>query len=139
MIRLLILALALAALPAQESEVRFTAYDVVLDTGGKPLAAYQFEVSCDPAHGKIVGVEGGAKPHYSEAPYYDPAALQGGRIVLAAFTTEPDAPAGKVLVARLHMQETGPVLLAPKVVVAAPPGGGRIEAKIEISRAGDRK
>ncbi len=134
-----LLLLALAALPAQEPEVRFVAYDVVVDTGGRALAAYQFEVSCDDEKGKIVGVEGGVGPHFAPAPYYDPAALRGGRIVVAAFTTEPDAPSGKVRVARLHMQETGRVHYASNLVAAAQPGGARFDAKIEIVHAGGNK
>ncbi len=139
MSRFALLALALAALPAQEPEVRFVAYDVFIDTGGQALAAYQFEAVCDEAKGKVVGVEGGEGPHYQEAPYYDPGALQGGRIVVAAFTTEPGAPSGRVRVARLHMQETGAVEFASRVIAAAQPGGARFEAKIDIVRAGGKK
>jgi len=139
MSRLALLALVLAALPSQEPQVRFAGYDLLIDTGGRALAAWQVEVTCDPAKGKIVGVEGGEGPHYLEAPYHDPAALQGGRIVVAAFTTEPGAPSGKVRVARLHMQETGAVEYTPKLVVAAQPGGARFGAKVELVRAGGKK
>jgi len=117
-------------------DVGFVAYDLVLDTAGKPLAAYQLEVT---GAGKVVGVEGGDRKPFAAAPYYDPAALQGGRIVLAAFTTEENAPAGKVRVARLHMQEAGATDYATKLVVAASPGGERIAAKIELVRQGEKK
>jgi len=71
--------------------------DIYADTGGKPLAAWQIELECDPAKAKIVGVESvGKKP-----PYYDPAALMGGRIILANFSTEQTLPSGRVLVARV--------------------------------------
>jgi len=128
----LTLVLSLIALtPAQQ--VQFIAVDVYADSGGKGLAAWQIELDCDPAKAKIVGVEGGEKP-----PYYDPAALQGGRIILASFTTEPRPPAGRVLVARVHLQETGKTEYAVKVMAAAAPGGERIEPKIDLVRAGGK-
>lgn len=113
---------------------RFVALDVYVDTGGKPLAAWQFELACPSA---IVGVEGGAAP-FAEPPHHDPAALQGGRIVVAAFTLDPDPPGGRVRVARLHMEERGAVEYAPRLVAAGAPGGGRLEAKIEIVRTGGK-
>ena len=128
----LTLVLSLIALtPAQQ--VQFIAVDVYADSGGKGLAAWQIELDCDPAKAKIVGVEGGEKP-----PYYDPAALQGGRIILASFTTEPRPPAGRVLVARVHLQETGKTEYAVKVMAAAAPGGERIEPKIDLVRMGGK-
>lgn len=116
---------ALALVPEQET--RFVAVELYADTAGKPLVAWQIELQCD---AKIVGVEGGA--------YYDPAALQGGRIILAQFTTDPNPPAGRVLVARVHLQETGKTDYTAKLMAAASPGGARIEPKIDIVRAGGK-
>ena len=131
--KLLTFVLCVAAL-LPEQEVRFVAVDLYADTAGKPLVAWQIELQCD---AKIVGVEGGEKP-----PYYDPAALQGGRIILASFTTDPNPPAGRVLVARVHLQETGKTDSTAKytatLMAAASPGGARIEPKIEIIRAGGK-
>ena len=99
-----------------------------------PLAAWQIELNCDPTQAKIVGVEGaGEKP-----PYYDPAALQGGRIILADFSTEPSLPSGRVLVARVHFQETGSPTYVPTLMAAAVPGGERFEPRIEVVRAGGK-
>ncbi len=114
---------------------RFVALDVYVDTGGKPLAAWQFELACPAA---IVGVEGGTVP-FAEPPYYDPAALQGGRIVVAAFTLDPNPPGGRIRIARLHMEERGAVDYAPRLIAAGAPGGGRLEAKIEIVRTGGKR
>ena len=84
-----------------------------------------------------MGVEGGAAP-FAEPPYHDPAALQGGRIVVAAFTLDPNPPGGRIRIARLHMEERGAVEYAPRLVAAGAPGGGRLEAKIEIVRTGGK-
>ncbi|MBI2931491.1 MAG: hypothetical protein HYY16_07550 [Planctomycetes bacterium] len=104
-------------------EKRFAVVDVFVDSGDAPLAAWQVEVT---ANARIVGMEG------EPVPTYDPAALQGGRIVLAAFSTAEKPPKGRVRVARLHMMEAGLPDYAVKLVAAAAPGGRRIEAKAEI-------
>jgi hypothetical protein len=82
---------------------------------------------------KIVAVEGPKEP-----PYYDPAALEGGRIILAQFTTDPNPPAGRVLVARVHMMESGRTDYAAKLMAAASPGGERFTPKLEIVRVGGK-
>lgn len=129
-------ALVVLAVLAARQEARFAAYDVVVDAGEKPLAAYQLEIR---GGGQVVGVEGGEPRPYASAPYYDPAALQGGRIVLAAFTPDDGAPTGKVRVARLHVREAGPADYAAKLIVAAAPGGDRIPARLELVRLGGKK
>ncbi len=113
---------------------RFVAIDVYVDAGESGLAAWQVEV--DAGEGaSIVGVEGGEDGPYAEPAYYDPAALkEGGRIVLAAFTTEANPPSGRVRVARLHFHETGaaPVTYRAEAVVAAAPGGKKIPIEVEL-------
>ena len=47
-------------------------------------------------------------------------------------------PVGRVLVARVHLQETGKTDYTAKLMAAASPGGARIEPKIEIVRAGGK-
>jgi hypothetical protein len=121
----------IALIPAKQ--VQFVAVDIYANSDGKGLAAWQIELDCDPAKAKIVGVEGGEKP-----PYYDPAALQGGRIILASFSTEPNLPTGRVLVARVHLQETGTTEYSVKIMAAAAPGGERIEPKIDLVRTGGK-
>lgn len=97
----------------QSSE--FTTVDVYIDSGAKPLAAWQVEVTPrigGGAWGKatLVGIEGGgpAGGVYAKPAHYDPAALApdgGGRVILAAFSTgaAQTLPSGRVRVARLHM------------------------------------
>lgn len=134
MTRLSIVLGILALLPQQPPETRFIAIDIYAQTRDRALAAWQVELACDPAQAKVVGVEGGApKP-----PYYDPAALNGGRIILASFTTEPDPPSGRVWIARVHLEETGRPEYAAKVMAAASPGGERFEPTLELVRSGGK-
>ena len=129
--------LLLCAVP-QEPEVRFTYVDVYVDAGKSQLAAYQFELTTEAT---LVGVEGGDVEQFKKAPYYDPAALQGGRIIIAAFTTDKNAPSGRIRVARIHVQETGAEAPAYTsiLMVAAAPGGKKLDAKIEVVEAGRKK
>jgi hypothetical protein len=87
-----------------------------------------------------VGVEGGDALPFRDAPYYDPAALHGsGRIIVAAFTTDAAPPTGKIQVARIHLQETGPAPdYASKLMVAAAPGGEKFETKLTLVRRGEK-
>ena len=124
-----LLVLGLIAL-IPEQETRFVAIEVYAETGAAPLAAWQIEVRTD---AKIVGVEGVQEP-----PFYDPAALQGGRIILAQFTTEPNPPAGRVLVARVHLMESGKTDYTAKLMAAASPGGERIAPRIDLVRVGGK-
>lgn len=139
MIKAAFVGLALLLSVPQERPTRFVALDVYVDSGPQPLEAWQFELACDPAKARIVGVEGGEPAVYRAAPWHDLAALQSGRIVVAAFTAEEGAPAGRVRVARLHLQEMAPVEYRPVLSVAAGPGGKRIDAAIEIVRPGGEK
>lgn len=139
MVKAAFLGLALLLTAPQERPTRFVAMDVYVDSGPHPLAAWQFELACDPAKARIVGVEGGEPAVYRAAPWYDPAALRSGRIVVAAFTAEEGAPAGRVRVARLHLEESMSVEVRPTLSVAAGPGGKRIDAAIEIVRPGGEK
>jgi hypothetical protein len=111
--------------------------DVFVDPQGVPLAAWQVEVVAEgPEGGSIVGVEGGDGPHFSKAPYYDPAALQGGKIIIAAFTTGEGPPAAKFRAARLHLAERGgPAKYTARIMAAAAPGGERIGAAVELRRS----
>ncbi|MBI5725458.1 MAG: hypothetical protein HZA50_15990 [Planctomycetes bacterium] len=123
-------------LPAQR--VIFRAVDVWVDSAETPLAAYQVEVNYDQKAVKIVGVEGGVPVCYRSAPYYDEAGKAGGRIILAAFVSDDNtAPAGKVRVARLHLQIAGETLpdCQIKLVTAAKPGGERFKPVAQISES----
>ncbi|MBI4602682.1 MAG: hypothetical protein HY721_12060 [Planctomycetes bacterium] len=125
--------------PPDGGRLRFSALDVIVDAGAAQLAAYQVEVVAGLPEAKLVGVEGGEARAYAQAPYYDPAALQGGRVIVAAFTTDPDAPSGRTRVARLHFQESAAAELeaaeySVKLLAAAAPGGAPIEAQVSIQR-----
>ncbi len=82
--------------------------DVFIDTGDRPLAAYQFEFTGGPGV-QLVGIEGGDAAAFRDPPRYDPRALALAppRAIVAAFHTGRDLPGGKVRVARL-MVRTGP-------------------------------
>ena len=132
-----------AALPSGEkaaakpagSGVSFRAVDVWVDSGEKPLAAYQVEIAYDAARVEIVGVEGGEPAGFRDAPHFDEAGRTGGRIILAAFVPRDDqAVKGNQRVARIHLQVKGAAApeLSAKLVTAAQPGGERIKAGAEL-------
>lgn len=127
----------------------FRAWDVVIDTGGSPLAAWQIDVRLG-ATSLLVGVEGGAgigsapeanaASPFAEPPHHDPAALQSGRVVLAAFSTaaREDLPRGAVRVARLHVRvgdDASALDHAAVLEAAAGPDGRRIPATVTLRPA----
>lgn len=116
-----------------EASPRFTTLDVYIDAKNAPLAAYQFEFKALRGEATIVGIEGGNAAAFREAPYYDPAALSHNRVIVAAFSTGKDMPAGKTRVARLHLRVTGTrPQYDVKLAVAASADGARIPATIEF-------
>jgi hypothetical protein len=100
---------------------RFRPVNVYIDSGSESLAAYQIEIKAGNGApcAEIVGVEGGEHPAFRAAPYYDPAALHGGRIIIGALSTETNLPRGKARVAVLHVRETGPACRYEAHVLAA--------------------
>ncbi len=126
----------------QAPGVRFTHFDVFLDSGDKALGAYQVELRCTTSNVTLVGIEGGEHGAYKEPPYYDPAALhnpRGSRVILAAFNTGSDLPAGKTRVARIHVQVTGPAPeFVTRLVAAADGSGGPIEAAVTLVAGEDK-
>lgn len=120
-----------------QSSIRFLAADVYVDSKDKPLAAYQLEFSVTNAKAKIVGIEGGEHPAFCEAPHYDPKAIQKGRVMIAAFSTEPinKLPTGNIRVATIHVQTSGTTNDAQfqlKLHTAADVEGRIITAKASI-------
>jgi hypothetical protein len=93
--------------PAVQPSVRFAPLHIYLDSGNRPLAAFQFELKAAAGQIKIVGVEGGQHEAFKEAPYYDRAALANDRIIIAAFNTGQDLPEGRTRIATLHLQIIG--------------------------------
>jgi hypothetical protein len=123
-----------------EQKVRFAPLHIYLDSGTKPLAAYQFELKNASGQIKIVGVEGGQHPAFKEAPYYDPAALANDRIIIAAFNTGSDLPKGRTRIATIHLQIIGDI--EPEyefeLSVAADADGHEIPAEISFEK-GEQK
>jgi hypothetical protein len=131
---LALIAILIAGSPAESAQstrsARFAVIDVVIEATA-PLAAWQADVVAI-GDGQVVGVEGGEAP-LDQPPYYDPAALQKGRIVLGAFTTRGGLAAGRHRVATLHLREAGPpVVYEVTLQAAADPSGARITARITL-------
>lgn len=119
-----------------ESGIRFAPLHVYLDSGNGALAAYQFELKATAGQIEIVGVEGGEHKAFSEAPYYDPAALAKDRIIIAAFNTGQDLPTGRTRIATVHLLIKGDV--EPKyklsLIVAGDPQGEKISAELTFEK-----
>ncbi len=119
-----------------EPSVRFAPLHIYLDSGDRSLAAYQFELKATAGQIEIVGVEGGKHEAFSEAPYYDPAALAQDRIIIAAFNTGRDLPAGRTRIATIHLQITGEA--EPQYVlnltVAGDADGEKISARLTCEK-----
>lgn len=133
----LLLALLCAGFARPQGDVRFVAFDVLVDAGDAPLAAWQVELSDPSGRATIVGVEGGEHASYAEPPYYDPRALTQERIVLAAFSTADSLPVGSSRVARVHAHVRGPEPVAwdATLVVAGGSDGRPLEASLELLRS----
>jgi len=119
-----------------EPAVRFAPLHIYLDSGDKPLAAYQFELKAAAGQIEIVGVEGGEHEAFSEAPYYDPAALAQDRIIIAAFNTGRNLPAGRTRIATVHLQIKGDVEPAYELnlIVAGDADGEEIPAELTFEK-----
>jgi hypothetical protein len=138
--------------PTSRAGVRFAPLHIYLDSGERPLAAFQFELVCSvPVRAseenasrrhyerqvKIVGVEGGSHEVFSKTPpYYDPAALAKDRIIIAAFSTQRDLPNGRTRVATIHLQILGDAQpqYELKLMVAADADGKEIPAEISFEK-----
>ncbi|MGD8454178.1 MAG: hypothetical protein PVJ57_20380 [Phycisphaerae bacterium] len=119
--------------PATNTAPRFGWVDVYLDSGDVPLAAYQFELTAETGDFQIVGIEGGEHPAFAEPPYYDPAALRHDRVILAAFSTADELPAGRTRVARVHVMTEGePPQYVVALSVTATADGSLIPATSQI-------
>lgn len=140
---LLIILMALAgdrilAQSADDGAVRFRTVDIYVDSKAQPLAAYQleFSVTNSASAAKIVGIEGGESPAFSEPPFYDPQAMQQERVIIAAFSTNAVShlPKGKTRVATIHLQtgRTAEPEFALKLQVAADASGAEIPAEASV-------
>ncbi|MBN2489949.1 MAG: hypothetical protein JXQ29_03755 [Planctomycetes bacterium] len=91
------------AIPQAPTPSLFEAVEIHIDPGGRPLAAFQLEFVDEAGTARIAGIEGGEHPAFARPAYYDPAALARSRVILAAFSTDADLPAGRTRVATLHL------------------------------------
>jgi hypothetical protein len=121
---------------APQPGVRFAPLYIYIDSGNNSLAAYQFELKATAGQIKIVGVEGGQSEAFKEAPYYDPAALQNNRIIIAAFSTGSNLPKGRTRIATIHMQIIGDTepQYELKLIVAGGADGKEIPAEITFKK-----
>jgi len=127
--------------PTSQARVSFAPLHIYLDSGERPLAAFQFELKATAGQVKIVGVEGGSHEAFSKTPpYYDPAALTKDRIIIAAFSTQRDLPKGRTRIATLHLQIIGDAepQYELKLVVSANADGKELPAKITFEK-GEQK
>lgn len=138
-----ILALSKAEqVPTAGTADRFRVVDVFVDTQVQPLAAYQLELSAPAGTVRIVGIEGGDPEVFRDPPHYDPLAMQSERVILAAFSTAPEArlPAGRSRVATVHFQVVGDAepSFAVRLQAAASAAGTRIRAQVTITPPTER-
>ena len=121
--------------PALSAVPRFQALDVFVDSGAKPLAAWQVHVHATGGSVKIVGVEGG-EGVYANAPYYDLKAIQRERVVIGGLSTlsGEQLPTGKVRVARVHVmiEGNGDATFAAELETAGDGAAKRIDAKASV-------
>jgi len=118
-------------------DVRFAAIDVFVDSGNTPLAAWQFELQSRLPGVEIVGIEGGDHAAYVEPPYYDPRAMNHNRVIVAAFSTADELPAGRSRIARIHVQLRGPEIpeFESRLDVCATTDGQAIPATMTLAKA----
>lgn len=120
----------------------FRAYDIFVDSGDVPLAAYQVEFRARMGGMKIVGVEGGESAAFKAAPFYDPAAMQGERVIIGAMSTmaRESLPSGRTRVARVHVMLAagGAPVLSADVQTAGTAGGSKIDAGVSWAEAAPR-
>ena len=119
-----------------KANIRFEAVDIFVDSGAKPLAAYQLEFRVVTGEAKIVGVEGGSHAAFREPPFYDPKAIQQERVILAGFNTAKadQLPKNKTRIATIHLQISGSSEpeFTVKMKTAASPDGKKIPAKATL-------
>ncbi|MBE0542030.1 MAG: hypothetical protein IH623_11630 [Verrucomicrobia bacterium] len=115
-----------------KEDTRFVAVDIFVDSKEKPLAAYQLEFSVTNNAAKIVGIEGGEHAAFAEPPFYDKQAMQRERVIIAAFSTAKELPAGKTRVATIHLQinDTNELKIETKLATAASADGNKIASPI---------
>lgn len=119
----------------QQRLSRFIRRELHIDPGGRPLCAYQLELTYDDAKLTVCGVAGGTGPVYAAAPHHDPRGLSSGRLVLAAFTLDDAAaPRSRTCVVQLHLLsiDQGVRSLRVRLVAAADSEGTKFPAPVHV-------
>lgn len=110
----------------------FAWIEIWIDSGDRPLAAWQAELRLLTPGARIAGIEGGEPAAFREPPYYDPKALRAERAVLAAFSTaaQESLPRGRCRVATVHVEMPDGAMPESALVLetAAGPDGTTFEA-----------
>ena len=84
-----------AADQAVEQTRQFSTLALEIDSSDAELTGWQLRATFADPDTRIVGIEGGTAWAYRDAPHYDPRALKGGEIILAALASSgaPRPPA----------------------------------------------
>jgi hypothetical protein len=102
---------------------------VTIDSGDAELAGWQLRADFGKSDARIVGVEGGDHPAFSDPPHYDPKALNGGEIILAALGAREDLPTGPTVVAVIHVDhDRSPLEVSELIAVGS--DGNEIPATV---------
>ena len=82
----------------------FVAFDVLIDSGKTPLAAYQVRIVATSGDITLVGIEGSDQQAFAAAPYYDKRAILSKQIIVAGYSLAGSLPTGKTRVATLMVR-----------------------------------
>ena len=106
---------------------------ITIDPQGQELAGWQLRADFGKSDARIVGIEGGEHPAFAEPPYYDPKALNGGEIILAALSSHQELPTRATVVAVIHVEHdrSGLPPLEISEVVAVGADGSEIDVKVD--------
>jgi hypothetical protein len=136
--RLTWLSLALVLLTAASASAErprvFGTIVVTIDSGDAELAGWQLRADFGKSDARIVGVEGGEHPAFSDPPHYDPKALNGGEIILAALSAKQDLPTGPTVVAVIHVDHDRSGLPPLEVIELLAVGGDGNEIPVTVTQ-----
>ncbi len=127
-----------------EKRSSFATLIITLDPLGKPLGAYQFELTSAESPFKVLGVEGGdhAAYHHDRPPYFDPVVQEQGsdRLILAEYAlpklTAEALPTTPVVVAKVSVMFDRAVdanelpAITLRLITAGDADGQKIDAKL---------
>ncbi len=102
---------------AIQTQTTFATIKITIDPLGKPLGAYQFQLTSPDASFKVLGVEGGGHPAFDHGrpPYFDPVVREAGadRLILAEYALPrldaEQLPSEPVLIARVAVLFDQPI------------------------------